>query len=57
MQDRDGTHRFEVGPVMPVEAVADLRRNVGEQERFRHGLLGLFRVGSRDHVTAVYSGG
>lgn len=41
---------------MPVEPIADLRRNVGEQERLSHGLLGLLGISSGDHMASVCRG-
>lgn len=41
---------------MTVEAIADLRSNVGEEERFGHSFLGLFGIGSGHHVASICQG-
>ena len=51
---RQATHKvLRVRPVVAVHALADLRRNVAQQERFVHARLRRLGVRSRDHVPAV----
>ena len=47
---------LEMGPVVAVEALADLRTHVGEEEGLVHGSLAPARVGGGDLVAAVVAG-
>ena len=47
---------LEMRPVIPIEAIADLRAHIGQQEGLVESLLAPFRVGGRHLVAAIVAG-
>ncbi len=50
---QSSTKVLQVRPVVPVEAVADLRAHIGEEKSLIQGVLAPFGVGSGDLMPAV----